>query len=76
MEKFLTVLLYIDAIVMVVAILLQNRGTGLSATFGGEGGVFREKRGPEKLLHIVSVVTAVIFFLLALFLPVAGRIFG
>ena len=40
------------AILLVIAILLQQRGSGLSATFGGEGNVYRTKRGLEKILFI------------------------
>lgn len=51
---------------LVVTILLQARGTGLGAAFGGEGMIFRTKRGVEKILHISSVVLAVIFLGLSL----------
>jgi len=47
-------------------ILLQSRGTGLGATFGGEGNVYRTKRGVEKMLFRSSIVLAVVFFGLAL----------
>jgi preprotein translocase subunit SecG len=52
--------------ILVTTILLQARGTGLGATFGGEGNVYRTKRGLEKMLFRSTIFFAVIFFALAL----------
>jgi protein translocase SecG subunit len=50
-----------------VAILLQNRGTGLGSAFGGTGGgVYLTKRGLEKKLFVATIVLAIIFILLSL----------
>ncbi len=54
------------SILLVGAVLMQQRGTGLSATFGGEGNIYRTKRGIEKALFIVTIVLAIIFFAIAL----------
>jgi len=51
---------------LIAAVLLQQRGTGLSATFGGEGNIYRTKRGIEKGLFIVTIVLAIVFFGIAL----------
>jgi len=53
------------AILLVVAILLQQRGSGLGMAFGGEGNVYRSRRGAEKLLFIITIVLAVLFCLTA-----------
>lgn len=50
------------AILFMASILLQNRGTGLSGVFGGSSGVYRTKRGVEKVLFITTIVLAVLFF--------------
>ena len=52
----------ISAVALIIAIILQNRGTGLGAAFGGEGNVYRTKRGMEKVLFYATIVLAVIFF--------------
>ena len=39
------------AILLMVAILLQNRGTGVGGVFGGTGGVYLTKRGIEKITY-------------------------
>ncbi len=50
------------AVLLVGSILLQARGTGLGASFGGEGNVYRTKRGVEKRLFQATIVLAILFF--------------
>jgi preprotein translocase subunit SecG len=51
------------AILFVASVLLQARGSGLGAVFGGgEGNVYRTKRGVEKTLFQSSIVLAILFF--------------
>ena len=54
------------SVLLIVAILLQNRGTGLGSAFGGSGGVYLTKRGLEKKLFIATIVLAVLFFSLSI----------
>ena len=54
------------SVLLVTAILLQQRGTGLGATFGGEGTVFRTKRGIEKGLFYATIGLAILFFATAI----------
>lgn len=49
-------------ILLVVTILMQQKGTGLGAAFGGGGNVYHTKRGAEKVLHTATIIFAVIFF--------------
>lgn len=53
----------IISILLIIAILMQNRGTGLGNAFGGSGGVYLTKRGIEKKLFIATIVLAILFFL-------------
>ena len=50
----------------IASILLQSRGSGLGATFGGEGNVYRTKRGIEKRLFQATIVLLILFFGVAL----------
>lgn len=50
------------AVLLMVAILLQSRGTGLSGIFGGASSIYRTKRGIEKTLFYSTIVLAVLFF--------------
>lgn len=54
------------SILLVLAILAQDRGSGLSATFGGTGAFYVEKRGPEKVLYNVTLALTVLFVLTSL----------
>jgi len=54
------------AILLVIVILLQHRGTSLGGAFGGEGAVYRSRRGAEKFLFFATVVIAIAFVGLAL----------
>jgi len=56
------------AIALVVLILLQMQGSGLSGSFGGTGEFYRSKRSIEKLLMWSTVVVAIVFALISLLL--------
>lgn len=47
---------------LIILILLQAKGSGLSTVFGGEGGFYRSRRGVEKLFIYFTVFLAVLFF--------------
>lgn len=66
MSFWLKIAQLVIAILLMVAILLQNRGAGLGGVFGGTGGVYLTKRGLEKKLFIATIVLAIIFILLSL----------
>jgi preprotein translocase subunit SecG len=48
------------------AILLQARGTGLGATFGGESTAYRSRRGIERVLFRLTIVLAAVFVIISL----------
>ena len=56
----------IVSIALIVAILLQARGTGLSSTFGGDSAVYRSRRGVERRLWQFTVVLLVLFVVFSL----------
>jgi len=60
--KNLQIVQIIIAVLLILSILLQNRGVGLSGIFGGTGNIYRTKRGLEKKLFIMTIVLAVLFF--------------
>lgn len=53
------------AIMLMIAILMQNRGAGLSDIFGGGGNIFQTKRGIEKKLFIATIVLSILFFVIS-----------
>ena len=54
------------SVLLVLVILLQQKEGGLSTVFGGEGTVYRQKRGLAKGLHYFTVVLAVLFIALSI----------
>ncbi len=66
MAETLTIAQVIVSILLTLSILAQNRGTGLSATFGGTGDFYVEKRGAEKVLYNSSIILAALFVGIAL----------
>jgi preprotein translocase subunit SecG len=54
------------SIALIIAILLQARGVGLSGTFGGDSAVYRSRRGVERRLWQFTIVLLVLFVVFAL----------
>ena len=48
-------------IFLMLAILMQARGSGLSATFGGDSSVYRSRRGVERRLWQFTILLAILF---------------
>jgi len=55
----------IVSVLLVISILLQNRGSGLSAAFGGDFGGYHTKRGFENFLFYSSIALSITFVVLA-----------
>lgn len=55
------------AVILIGLILIQAKGAGLSGVFGGEGNIYRTKRGAEKTIFMATIVLAVLFFVVAIF---------
>jgi preprotein translocase subunit SecG len=69
MESFSNVLPWIQiilSVILVIAILLQQSGTGLGGALGGSDSVtYRTKRGSEKFLFNLTLVLGVLFIALS-----------
>lgn len=61
MKNIFVILQIIISFLLIGAILLQNQGQGLSASFGGGGEFYRSKRGLEKLLFWATIVLVCLF---------------
>lgn len=66
MSKVINIAEIITAIALVISILLQNRGAGLSQAFGGDFGGYHTKRGFERFLVYFSVFLSAVFIILAI----------
>jgi preprotein translocase subunit SecG len=61
-ETIFNIAQLILSVLLIVAILLQQQGAGLSGVFGGSSNVYTTKRGFNSFLHIAVIVLATIFF--------------
>ena len=63
-QKTLSIIQIIIALLLMISILLQQRGSELGSLFGGSSGgdnVYRAKRGVEKILFRATIILAVLF---------------
>jgi preprotein translocase subunit SecG len=73
-DSILQIITVGSALLMVICILLQQRGATLGAGFGSSGELYTTRRGFDKNLYEATVVLAVIFvlsILVSLVLPAA-----
>jgi preprotein translocase subunit SecG len=67
METYISIALIITSIALVISIVLQSKGAGLGGLTGADtGGVFTARRGIEKTLFWVTLILALVFFILAI----------
>lgn len=66
MLKYLQIVQIIVSLTLIVAVLLQAKGAQLGGIFGGEGGIYKNRRGVEKTLFNVTIGLVVIFFIVSI----------
>lgn len=69
---FLNISVFASAILLILLVLLQQRGASLGAGFGGSGELFTGRRGLEKSLYNATIVLAVIFVVSILAILIIG----
>lgn len=52
--------------VLILVIIIQQKGSGLGTAFGGDFSFYRTKRGAEKLLFYLTIILSSVFIFLAL----------
>jgi len=62
-DSILQIVTLVSAALMIVSILLQQRGASLGAGFGSSGELFTTRRGIDKNLFELTIILAVIFVL-------------
>lgn len=59
--QILTIAQFILSVVLIVLVLLQQRGTALGSVFGGEGASFATRRGLEKKIFWSTIIFGFLF---------------
>lgn len=62
-DGILQIVMIGSSVLMIISILLQQRGASLGAGFGSSGELYTTRRGVDKNLFEVTIVLAVIFIL-------------
>ncbi len=57
----LSIIQIIVSILIIIGVLLQQRGSGLSSSIGGAGGFYSTRRGVEKRIFWSTVVLIIVF---------------
>jgi len=73
MHTALVIAHVIVSILLCLAILIQNKGGGLGAVFGGGGEFHATKRGAEKVLHNTTILLTALFVLLAVAISLVSK---
>ena len=66
--NILTITQIIVSVLIIAAVLLQQRGTALGSAFGGgsDGGFYTARRGMQQKLYWITIILGVLFVVLAI----------
>lgn len=63
LDTILQIVTVVSAILMMIAVLLQQRGASLGAGFGGSSELYTTRRGLDKNLFEVTIFLSIVFVL-------------
>lgn len=66
MKPVISIIQIILGILLVLVIIIQQKGSGLGTSFGGDMSFYRTKRGAEKLLFYATIGLSLAFILSSL----------
>lgn len=66
MKTAVSIIQIILGVLLVVVIILQQKGSGLGSSFGGDLSFYRTKRGAEKLLFYTTIGLSAAFIISSL----------
>lgn len=61
MQTTLNIIQIVISVLLSASILLQQKGVGLGAAFGGSSNIYSTKRGVDKILFRATIVLSVLF---------------
>lgn len=66
MKPAISLIQIVLGVLLIIVIIIQQKGSGLGSAFGADMGFYRTKRGAEKLLFYATIVLASAFILASL----------
>ena len=61
MKPVISVIQIILGVLLILVIIIQQKGSGLGTSFGGDLSFYRTKRGAEKLLFYATIIISLAF---------------
>lgn len=61
MKTAITIIQIVCLVLIIVSVLLQQKGVGLSGVFGGSNSYYKTKLGAEKAVFWITVISSIIF---------------
>ncbi len=66
MKPTISLIQIILGVLLILVIIIQQKGSGLGSAFGADMGFYRSKRGAEKLLFYATIILSVALILASL----------
>ena len=66
MSTYLNIIQIIVSVALIALAVMQSKGSSSSRLFGGDGSIYRTRRGIERTFFNVTIVLAVVFFVMSL----------
>ncbi len=63
MKPVISLVQIVLGVLLIIVIIIQQKGAGMGSAFGADLGFYRTKRGAEKLLFYATIVLSALFVL-------------
>jgi len=65
-SKVLDILQVVLSVILIIAVLIQQKGSGLGAAFGGSSNIYSTKRGIDKTLFQITIAVSILFLAISI----------
>lgn len=72
MNNIISWIQIILSVLLIAVILLQQRGSSLGSSLGGDSATYTSRRGIERTLFNITIVIGILYFVFAL-IPIINR---
>ena len=66
MKPIISLIQVILGVLLILVIIIQQKGSGLGSAFGADLGFYRTKRGAEKILFYATIILSLAFIFASL----------
>lgn len=65
-SKVLDILQVVLSVILIIAVLIQQKGSGLGTAFGGSSNIYSTKRGIDKTLFQITIAVSILFLAISI----------